>query len=52
MAIDPEQLKRLARPHGLPFRIGKLGHVVLNVSDLARSTRFYTELLGFEVSDV
>jgi catechol 2,3-dioxygenase-like lactoylglutathione lyase family enzyme len=52
MAIDPEQLKRLARPHGLPFRIGKLGHVVLNVSDLAHSTRFYTALLGFEVSDV
>src|SRR5216684_7546368 len=52
MAIDLDEIKRLTRPHGLPFRIGKLGHVVLNVSDLARSTRFYTELLGFEVSDV
>jgi catechol 2,3-dioxygenase-like lactoylglutathione lyase family enzyme len=52
MAIDPQELKRLTRPHGLPFRIGKIGHVVLNVSDLARSTRFYTELLGFAVSDV
>jgi catechol 2,3-dioxygenase-like lactoylglutathione lyase family enzyme len=52
MTIDREQLKTLKRPHGLPFRIGKIGHVVLNVSDLARSTRFYTELLGFAVSDV
>jgi catechol-2,3-dioxygenase len=28
----------------------KLGHVVLQVSDLARSERFYTEVLGLEVS--
>jgi catechol 2,3-dioxygenase-like lactoylglutathione lyase family enzyme len=41
-----------ARPQGLPFRIAKLGHVVLNVSDLKRSVAFYTGLLGFAVSDV
>jgi catechol 2,3-dioxygenase len=52
MEFDRNRLKTLQRPHGLPFRIGKLGHVVLNVSDLERSTRFYTELLGFAVSDV
>jgi catechol 2,3-dioxygenase-like lactoylglutathione lyase family enzyme len=52
MAFDPEQVKHMARPHGLPFRIAKIGHVVLNVSDLARSTAFYTGLLGFAVSDV
>jgi catechol 2,3-dioxygenase-like lactoylglutathione lyase family enzyme len=50
--IDPEVLKLLGRPRGLPFRIGKIGHVVLNVRDVARSVRFYTEVLGFEVSDV
>jgi catechol 2,3-dioxygenase-like lactoylglutathione lyase family enzyme len=50
--IDPDALKALGRPRGLPFRIGKIGHVVLNVRDVARSVRFYTELLGFEVSDV
>ncbi len=50
--IDVDELKRLARPKGLPFRIGKLGHVVINVRDVARSVRFYTELLGFEVSDI
>jgi catechol 2,3-dioxygenase len=50
--IDVDALKALGRPKGMPFRIGKLGHVVLNVLDVARSVRFYTELLGFEVSDV
>jgi hypothetical protein len=34
------------------FRPAKLGHVVLNLSDLARSVKFYTEALGFAVSDV
>ena len=50
--IDPDRLKMLGRPHGMPFRIGKIGHVVLNVSDLERSVAFYTGLLGFAVSDV
>ena len=50
--VDPDRVKSLGRPHGLPFRIGKLGHVVLNVRDVERSTRFYTEVLGFEISDV
>jgi catechol 2,3-dioxygenase-like lactoylglutathione lyase family enzyme len=34
-----------------PFQLRKLGHVVLNVTDLAASERFYTELLGLQVSD-
>ncbi len=34
-----------------PFQIRKLGHVVLNVRDLEASERFYTEILGFEVTD-
>jgi catechol 2,3-dioxygenase len=50
--IDPDALKQLGRPQSMPFRIGKIGHVVLNVRDVARSVRFYTEVLGFEVSDV
>ncbi|HEX2114305.1 MAG TPA: VOC family protein [Alphaproteobacteria bacterium] len=52
MAFDLEAFKRKQRPHGLPFRIGKLGHVVLNVCDLERSVAFYTQVLGFSVSDV
>src|SRR5216110_1525860 len=50
--IDVDELTGLARPKGMPFRIGKLGHVVINVRDVARSVRFYTEVLGFEVSDI
>ncbi len=50
--VDTDALKALGRPPGLPFRIGKIGHVVLNVRDLARSVRFYTEVLGFAVSDI
>ena len=34
-----------------PFQLRKIGHVVLNVSDLEASIRFYTALLGFSVSD-
>lgn len=35
-----------------PVRVAKLGHVVFYVSDVERSTRFYTEILNFRVSDV
>jgi catechol 2,3-dioxygenase-like lactoylglutathione lyase family enzyme len=48
---EPERIKELRRPRGLPFDIRKIGHVVLNVRDLERSTRFYAEVLGFRVSD-
>jgi catechol 2,3-dioxygenase len=49
---EAEKLRRMAPPAGLPFGIGKLGHVVLKVQDLARSVAFYTGVLGFRVSDV
>ena len=35
----------------LPFQLRKLGHVVLNVTDLEASVRFYTGVLGLDVSD-
>jgi catechol 2,3-dioxygenase-like lactoylglutathione lyase family enzyme len=34
-----------------PFELRKIGHVALNVTDLEASVRFYTEVLGFLVSD-
>ncbi len=34
-----------------PFQLGKIGHVALYVSDVEASRRFYTDVLGFEVSD-
>jgi len=35
----------------LRFQLRKLGHVVLNVSDIEASVRFYTGVLGLEISD-
>jgi catechol 2,3-dioxygenase-like lactoylglutathione lyase family enzyme len=34
-----------------PFDLRKIGHVVLNVTDLEAAERFYTEVLGLRVSD-
>ena len=34
-----------------PFALRKIGHVVLNVTDLEASVRFYTGVLGLQVSD-
>lgn len=52
VAIDVEKLKCAAPAQGMPFQIRKLGHVVLQVSNLERSLDFYTHILGFKVSDV
>ena len=34
-----------------PIKVKKLGHLVYEVSDLERSVRFWTEIMGFHVSD-
>jgi catechol 2,3-dioxygenase-like lactoylglutathione lyase family enzyme len=34
-----------------PIKTRKVSHVVFNVSDIERSIKFYTELLGFKLSD-
>ncbi|HWP59844.1 MAG TPA: VOC family protein [Candidatus Acidoferrales bacterium] len=52
MALDVEKLRKLAPPSGMPFQIRRLGHVVLRVTDLERSVEFYTQVLGFKVSDI
>ena len=41
------------RPFGKasPVRIKRLGHVVIQVRDLERSMKFYTEVFNFRVSD-
>jgi len=49
---EADALRRMAPPPGLPFKLTKLGHVVLRVTDLKRSVGFYTGVLGFRVSDV
>lgn len=45
----PASTQTAERPS--PVRIRKLGHVVIQVRDLQRSVRFYTEVLNFRVSD-
>jgi catechol 2,3-dioxygenase-like lactoylglutathione lyase family enzyme len=52
MAFDPAELAGLGAPADLAFRIRKLGHVVVRASNLRASVEFYTQVLGFEISDV
>lgn len=49
---DIKALQETKTPDDTPFRLSKISHVVLKVSDLERSVRFYTQVLGFRVSDV
>ena len=34
-----------------PVRVKKIGHVLFRVSDVQRTTRFWTEIMGFRISD-
>ena len=56
MALDQAKVEDLklqyVKPRDLPFKIGNLGHVVIICADLERSLKFYTEIMGFEVSDI
>ncbi len=47
-----ERLQALSPAAGIPFSITKIGHVVLNCRDLERSVKFYTQVLGFKISDI
>lgn len=49
---EMQELKNRPTPDDLPFDITKIGHVVLRVSDIDRSVEFYTQVLGFRISDV
>jgi catechol 2,3-dioxygenase-like lactoylglutathione lyase family enzyme len=49
---EVQSLMRVKTPGDLPFNINKIGHVLLKVQDLAHSVAFYTQILGFKVSDV
>jgi catechol 2,3-dioxygenase len=51
-AVNIEKLKSMTPPKGMDFHVSKLGHLVIQVEDLERSTEFYTQILGFKVSDV
>ena len=51
---SPEMLaiKNKKTPNDIPFNITKIGHVVLRCQNIEKSVKFYTEILGFRVSDV
>jgi len=51
--MEQVQAQATAQPgaRSSPVRIRKLGHVVLQVRDVERSVKFYTEILNFRVSD-
>jgi glyoxalase family protein len=49
MSFDHNRMRSVEPPRGLPFAIRKIGHVVLNCSDLKRSVEFYTQILGMRL---
>ena len=42
--LQTQSLKNTKTPEDLPFNITKIGHVVLKVTDLERSVKFYTRV--------
>ena len=48
---DIRALRAARPPAGMPFTTPKISHVVLKVTDIERSVGFYTEVMGFRVSD-
>jgi catechol 2,3-dioxygenase-like lactoylglutathione lyase family enzyme len=48
---DVRALRDAGPPRDMPFALGKISHVVLKVTDLERSVKFYTQVLGMRVSD-
>jgi catechol 2,3-dioxygenase-like lactoylglutathione lyase family enzyme len=49
---EMQALKNRTTPEDLPFNITKIGHVVLRCQDIEKSVKFYTDVLGFRISDV
>ena len=47
-----EKIEAIAPATNIPFTITKIGHIVLGCRDLERSVKFYTQILGFKVSDI
>jgi catechol 2,3-dioxygenase len=47
-----DRIRAIPQAANAPFAITKIGHVVLNCRDLEKSVRFYTQVLGFKVSDI
>jgi|TARA_B100002003_G_C13926445_1_gene450238 catechol 2,3-dioxygenase len=48
---DIRKLYEVETPGDVPFAARKISHVVLKVADLERSVHFYSQVMGFRVSD-
>ena len=46
-----KQAAQGSEPTTTPIRVKKIGHIVYTVSDIERSVKFWTEIMGFKVSD-
>jgi catechol 2,3-dioxygenase-like lactoylglutathione lyase family enzyme len=51
IAATGEERPMAESPETTPIKVKKLGHVVFTVADIERTTRFWTEIMGFHVSD-
>jgi catechol 2,3-dioxygenase-like lactoylglutathione lyase family enzyme len=50
--MNAKEVAAMHRPKGMPFSLNKIGHLALYVADLQRSAKFYTEVLGFQITDI
>jgi catechol 2,3-dioxygenase-like lactoylglutathione lyase family enzyme len=50
--VERRSPQAAAAPRPSPIKVKKLGHLVYEVSDVERSRKFWTEVMGFTVSDV
>src|SRR6201999_3310597 len=47
-----ETIEAIPAATNVPLAITKIGHIVLGCPDLERPGKFYTQILGFKVSDI
>src|SRR5690606_32511550 len=50
-AHQHHSVKRAGAAMKVPFRYRRLGYVALNVSDIEKSTRFYVDQVGLDLSE-
>jgi catechol 2,3-dioxygenase-like lactoylglutathione lyase family enzyme len=49
--MQEKQATQGSVPQATPIKVRKLGHIVYTVSDIERSVKFWTEIMGFKESD-
>ena len=49
--LQEKSAGQAAKEAGVPFHVKKIGHVVYRASDIERTAKFWTEVMGFKESD-